>query len=53
MTRHIFLAQTDAVSPRWQEAFPAAQLVYHADNIPKAMTDITLWVSTSAIAIEN
>lgn len=41
---HIFLTQPTAVSPRWNEAFPAAQLLTQLEDLPTKLAGVTLWV---------
>jgi len=42
--RHIFLTQPTAISPRWHEAFPSAQILEQAENLPENLSGVTLWV---------
>lgn len=41
--RHIFLTQPAAISPRWHEAFPSAQILERVENLPENLSGITLW----------
>ncbi len=40
----IFLTQSDIISPRWQLAFPQAQVVLNVENLPDILSDILLWI---------
>lgn len=42
--RHIFLTQSHAVSPRWQEAFPSAQILQRADDLSANLAGVIIWV---------
>ena len=42
--RHIFLTQPTAISPRWHEAFPAAQVLTQLEELPTKLAGVTLWV---------
>lgn len=53
MMRHIFLATSETTSPRWQEAFPAAQLCEHVADLPETLNDVLLWVFAADLSLEH
>ena len=42
--QHIFLIQADVVSPRWQQAFPLANVVEHTSDLPLNLSGVMLWI---------
>lgn len=44
MIRHFFISPVDICSPRWQQAFPEAQLLHSIDELPSLSPADVVWL---------
>ena len=44
MKSHIFLTNPSVVSPRWKQAFPAAEIVFGEDDLHRDLSGTIVWI---------